>query len=380
MRILLVGEYSRLHNSLKEGLTALGHEVILVGDGDGFKQFPADYSIEPLLSKNRIINILRQALFRIFKYDLAKLERGLRFYSLLKKLRGFDVVQLINEAPIKTTSGFEKKLLARLFKQNKKIFLLSCGIDYISVKYMLDDKFRYSLMDPYHADKSHALHYRYIFDYLSNSHKKLHDFVFANISGVIASDMDYYLPLEGHPKFLGLVPNPINIEKLDYIKPTITDKVVIFLGINRGTYVKKGIPFFEKALDIIKQKYGSKVEVIVAENVPYNTYINLYNKAHILLDQVYAYDQGFNALEAMAKGKAVFTGAEKEFDDYYSLTERVAVNALPNVNSIVAELSYLIENPAEIVAMGKRARAFIEKEHSHILVAGKYLEKWGASE
>jgi hypothetical protein len=31
------------------------------------------------------------------------------------------------------------------------------------------------------------------------------------------------------------------------------------------------------------------------------TYINSYNKAHILLDQVYAYDQGYNALEAMAK-------------------------------------------------------------------------------
>jgi len=380
MRILLVGEYSRLHNSLKEGLIELGHEVILVGDGDGFKQFPTDHSIEPLFSKNRIVNIPRQALFRIFKYDLAKLERGLRFYFLLKKLKGYDVVQLINEAPVKTTPGFEKRLLARLFKQNKKTFLLSCGIDHISVRYMLDDKLRYSLMDPYHADNNNAPHYRYIFDYLSKSHKKLHDFVFANISGVIASDMDYYLPLEGHPKFLGLVPNPINIEKLDYIKSEITDKVIIFLGINRGTYIKKGIPFFEKALEIIKQKYGRKIEIVVAENVPYNTYINLYNKAHILLDQVYAYDQGFNALEAMAKGKAVFTGAEKEFNDYYGLTEKVAVNALPNVNSIAAELSSLIENPAEIIAMGKRARAFIEREHSHLLVAGKYLAKWGMSE
>jgi hypothetical protein len=37
----------------------------------------------------------------------------------------------------------------------------------------------------------------------------------------------------------------------------------------------------------------------------YTTYINSYNKAHILLDQTYAYDQGYNALEAMAKGKVV---------------------------------------------------------------------------
>jgi hypothetical protein len=36
-------------------------------------------------------------------------------------------------------------------------------------------------------------------------------------------------------------------------------------------------------------------------DIPYTTYINSYNKAHILLDQTYAYDQGYNALEAMAR-------------------------------------------------------------------------------
>ena len=38
MKILLIGEFSRLHNSLKEGLLALGHEVVLVNNGDGFKR------------------------------------------------------------------------------------------------------------------------------------------------------------------------------------------------------------------------------------------------------------------------------------------------------------------------------------------------------
>ena len=38
MRILLVGEYSRFHNSLKKGLLQLGHDVILIGDND-FKNY-----------------------------------------------------------------------------------------------------------------------------------------------------------------------------------------------------------------------------------------------------------------------------------------------------------------------------------------------------
>ena len=43
MKILLLGEYSRLHNSLKEGLQILGHHVIIIADGDHFKKFDVDF-------------------------------------------------------------------------------------------------------------------------------------------------------------------------------------------------------------------------------------------------------------------------------------------------------------------------------------------------
>lgn len=375
MRILLIGEYSRLHNSLKEGLIALGHEVTLVSDGDAFKQYPSDYLIAPTLTTKGILNMGRQLFFRIFKHDIAYWERGMRFYNLLPKLKDYDIVQLINEAPIKTVPFFERYLLDKVSAQNKKAFLLCCGIDYTVAKYMLDKKPRYSLMDPYFKDNS-LPEYRYILEYTTPARKKMHDFVYSKVKSVIASDMDYALPLKGNPKFAGLVPNPVNLEKLEYINTEIREKVIIFLGINRANYNQKGIPYFEKALEIIKQKYPDKTEIIVSESLPYNEYIKIYNKAHILLDQVYGYDQGYNALEAMAKGKVVFTGAEKEFMEYYNLTERVAVNALPDVDALVNELSSLIENPEEIKAIGKRARFFVEKEHEYITVAGKYLEKW----
>lgn len=376
MRILLIGEYSRLHNSLKEGLLELGHEVILVSDGDGFKQYPSDFYITPKVLVNRFFNIPRQVFFRIFKYDIAQIERGIKFYRLLSKFKNYDVVQLINEVPIKTDHLFEKFLLNKLIKQNKKTFLLCCGVDYTIVKYMTDKKPRYSIMDPYFKDKSLIGEYRYIFDYVSKKHKKLHDFLYKKVNGIIASDMDYYLPLKGHPKFLGLVPNPVNLSKIEYTELSVNDKIIIFLGINRGTYHKKGIPFFEEALKIIKSKYPDKIEIIVTESIPYNEYIKLYSKAHILLDQVYAYDQGYNALEAMAAGKVVFTGAEKEFTKYYNLSEKVAINALPDTDYLVTELSYLIENPNEIIAISKRARVFIEKEHEHVIVTKKYIELW----
>ncbi|RDI05827.1 glycosyltransferase [Flavobacterium sp. AG291] len=377
MKILLLGEYSRFHNSLKEGLVKLGHEVTLVSDND-FKNYPADIFLYSTIFKdNYILNKIRQGIFRILKLDIAHLEIAFRFYRKRKQFKGFDVVQLINEYPLPSTLYLEAKILKYIFKNNKKTFLSSSGDDYICVNYMLEGKFRYSVLTPCETYPD-ARHCQYTLFYATKSFKKLHDFVFQNIQAVIAGDMDYSIPLEGHPKFAGLIPYPINTEKLQVIDVAspVTSKIVIFHGINNVNYYKKGNYLFEKALEVISEKYNDRVEIITTRSVPYSTYVTLYNKCHILLDQAFSYDQGYNALEAMAQGKVVFTGAEKEFMQHYNLTERVAINALPDVNALVNDLSYLIENPEEIIAISKRARAFIEKEHEHIKVAQKYLEKW----
>lgn len=376
MRILLIGEFSRLHNSLKEGLIALGHEVVIIANGDGFKNFPVDLSTKAKWCETKLGNVPRQIIYRLTKLDIAKLEYGIRFWLHLNKLKDFDVVQLINEAPIQTIPIWERLLLKKVFLQNKKSFLLCCGVDYIVAKHLIDKKERYSIMNPYFENPNSKAEYQFIFEFLTKNHKQTHDLVYQNIKGVIASDMDYVLPLQKHPKFLGLIPNPINTAKINYSEIEITDKVVLFLGINRSTYYTKGISFFEKAIESIRQKYPDKVEVIIAENLPYQEYITLYDKAHIVLDQVYGFDQGYNALEAMAKGKVVFTGAEIEFEKHYNLTEKVAVNALPDVDYLVQELSDLIEHPERIKTIGNRARTFVEKEHDYIKIAKTYLTVW----
>jgi glycosyltransferase involved in cell wall biosynthesis len=376
MRILLIGEYSRLHNSLKEGLELLQNEVVLVASGDGFKNFPSTFSIQPKFCENWVINKIRQGIIRLFNFDVEYLERGLRFFLILKKLKNFDVVQLINERPIQTTSFLEVFLLKRIIKNNKKMFLLSAGVDFLNVRYMMDNPNFKGVLQPYFKNKMLKPAFEYVFLYLKKSHQKLHHFVLENCKGIIASDMDYVIPLQGNTKFLKLIPNPINISALEHKSVEISSKINIFLGINRGTYHQKGIPFFEDALKIISQKYSEKVTIEVVENIPYKEYINKYNNCHILLDQTYAHDQGYNALEAMAKGKVVFTGAEIEFEQNYGLTEKVAINAKPNVDYLVSELSFLIENPSEILKIGAHAKQFIVEDHDFIKVAKQYLETW----
>ncbi|MCB0461781.1 MAG: glycosyltransferase [Flavobacteriaceae bacterium] len=377
MKILLVGEYSRLHNSLKEGLLQHGHEVILLGTGDGFKNFPTDITITDTLFSKPYFKTIAKAFHKVFNIQLIELEYYNKLKKIIPTLKDFDVVQLINEQSFKTSPNLEIQLVTQLLKQNRSVFLLSCGTDYTSVKYALDKKFHYSILTPYFEDISLKKHYRFILKYVSKPYKKLHDFLFSNVKGVIASDFDYHIPLKGNSKYLGLIPNPINTDKIKYKPLKISNKVIIFHGINRMNYIKKGNRFFEEALDIIKNKYSDKVDIVVAENLPYQEYIKAFDSCHILLDQVYAYDQGYNALEAMAKGKVVFTGAEKEWLDYYNLRENtVAINALPDTNDIVSKLEWLIENPSMILEISKNARAFIDSEHNYIRISEQYLKIW----
>jgi len=79
----------------------------------------------------------------------------------------------------------------------------------------------------------------------------------------------------------------------------------------------------------------------------------------------------------LAKGKVVFTGAEKEWLELYNLEEdTVAINALPDAKHIAAKLEWLILNPKKIKDISKNARAFIEKEHHYISIAERYVKQW----
>jgi glycosyltransferase involved in cell wall biosynthesis len=379
MKILLIGEYSRLHNSLKEGLVAQGHEVITLASGDHFKKYDVDYSIHSaFFSGFWLIRKAATLVYKITTIDLEKIERGIRFYFLLPKLKGYNHVQLINSDAIETYPFLARFHYKKVFGNIESRSLLVCGDDTPVIDYLFKKELKYSVLTPYFEDNSLQKKFEFPLKYRTKSYRKTFDWLTENCNSLIASDLDYKIPLEAMGYKPSFIPNPINTDIIALKKLEINTRIVIFLGINRGSYIKKGIPFFEKALALIKEKYNSKVEIIISENISYNKYIELYNRAHILLDQVYAYDQGYNALEAMAKGKVVFTGAETEFTKHYNLTERVAVNALPDVDSLVNELSFLIENPVEILAIGKRARTFIEKEHNYIKISDKYLAVWNS--
>ena len=376
MKILLVGEYNRAHRNIKLGLEDLGHTAKVVGLTDGFKKVKVDIEIKNYFETG-ILKKLKVLFVKLFNIDILSLHLKYQIKSKKQELSSFDIIQFINEAPFGCDRNSQKKLFKLLIGWNKSPFLLSCGTDYICVTHSYNKKFRYSILTPFFDGKGSKKDYSSPLSYLTEQHKKLHDYIFSTIKGVISNDLDYHIPLIGNPKYLGMIPHAIDLSKLNYSTPIIEKKIVIFHGINSFNYYKKGNDIFNDALKIIAQKFPNKVEILITKDLPYKDYIKSFDKAHILLDQVYAYDQGYNALEAMAKGKVVFTGAEKEWLEYYNLEEdTIAINALPNAEEIAKKLEWLILNPEKIIEISIKARQFVETEHDHIKCAQRYLNKW----
>lgn len=380
MKVLLVGEYSGFYNNLKLGLQHLGHQVLHVGRKDAFKQYDIDISLEPVFFGKGIGRFIRKSIHKLTRYDIGAWESYFLFHKHRKLFKDFDVVQIINSYPIQTPLWTEKKLLSFLFKNNKKLFLSACGDDPTYIDFLLSGNLENHILKPYLKNKTLKANYSHSLKFTKDRFKKLHTFVLENVETVIPADFDYVLAYRNHEKSSALIPYPINIDKLRLLTNRVSDKISIFHGINKNNYFKKGNDVFDTALEQIKLKFHDKVIVNQVQNLPYNEYISSYNSCHILLDQLYAQDQGYNALEAMAKGKVVFTGAEKEWREHYKLEEdSVAINAEPNAKKIAEKLEWLITNPDKISEISSNARAFIEKEHDYIQVAKKYVECWSKS-
>ena len=223
MKILLIGEYSNLHNSLKQGLQKKGHEVVLLSSGDGFKNFDSDIIIKSSVFEGKFLKLIAKMIDRLIGISLNEIETFVKAMIIINKLKGYDVVQLINERSFNTSPSLEKILLKYIFKNNDKVFLLACGVDTVSIKYAKEKKFRYSILSPYFENKHLKKEFKHTLKYLKSNYLKLGKFIRDKVNGIISSDLDYHIPYKNSKKYLGIIPNPINTDKLK--KPKSIKKI-----------------------------------------------------------------------------------------------------------------------------------------------------------
>ena len=111
----------------------------------------------------------------------------------------------------------------------------------------------------------------------------------------------------------------------------------------------------------IAHKYPQKVELRIAESVPFDEYEKMMNGSDIILDQLYSYTPSMNPLLAMSKGIICVGGGEEENYDLINEHElRPIINVQPCYDSVYRELEQLIcEKAPRIYKNSSQIRKFL---------------------
>lgn len=371
MKILLMGEYSNVHATLAEGLRKLGHHVTVLSNGDFWKNYPRD------------IDLVRKP------GKLGGIMYMMKLYTIVHKLRGYDIVQLINPMFLELKAERIFPIYQYLRKHNKKVILGGFGMDYYWVSVCCKDKpLRYS--DFNIGDKlrtnTDALKERK--DWLGTEKGRLNQMIAEDCDGIITGLYEYWACYQpSFPQKTTFTPFPIKpqlitpgnsnshtyVENHQVIPLDIPKKVKLFIGINKSRSEYKGTDIMLKAAQAIAKKYPDKTELRIAENIPFAEYVKMMNGSDAILDQLYSYTPSMNPLEAMARGIICIGGGEPEnYEIIHEDKLRPIINVLPNYESVYQELEHLVLHPELVPLLKQQSIEYINKHHDYIKVAKRY--------
>ena len=363
MKILLLGEYSNVHWTLAEGLRSLGHEVCVVSNGDYWKNYKRDISLVRKPGKSGGIRYLIKTL------------------SLLPRLHGYDVVQIINPIFLDLKAERIAPIYRYLKRYNKKIFMGAFGMDafWVEACNKRPHIFRYSDFNIGNREIANEYTRELRSEWEGTAKARLNRETAASCNGIIAGMYEYHTAYkEEYADKLTYIPFPIAAEEMSghYSNDR---KIRFFIGIQKERSIYKGTDIMLRALERVTTEFPEECEIYKAENIPFEQYTRLVNSCDILLDQLYGYSPGMNALLAMSKGKIVVGGAEEECYDI--LGENVLkpmVNVTPDEEDVYRKLRWLIENKGRIATMQEESIQFIEKHHTPAKVAKQYIDFWNS--
>lgn len=379
MKVLLLGEYSNVHATLAKGLRGLGHDVTLISNGDFWKNYPRDIDVRRHGGRLGGVRLMARILW------------------FLPKMRGYDVVQLINPMFFELKAERILHIYKYLRRHNRLMVLGAFGMDYYWVHENITRfPLRYSDFNFGHTLRTDADALKERKDWIGTAKERLNRFIATDCDGIVTGLYEYwacYKPL--FPDKTTFIPFPIEYQKpqectqkpqectqepqdcnhklqISSLKP---QKLKIFIGISKSRSHYKGTDIMLAAAKALEEKYPDKVELRIANGVPFNDYVKMMQGADVILDQLYSYTPAMNALEAMSHGIIVVGGGEEE--NYEILGEkelRPIINVQPNYDSVFNELEQLVLHPERIPVLKGQSVEYIRKYHDHIKVARQYLD------
>lgn len=365
MKILLLGDYSNVHCTLAEGLKALGHECVVASDGDHWKDYPRDIDLKRNMSVAGNIAFL----WRLMK--------------AMPKFRGYDIVQLINPIFLELKAERMAPFYNYIRKYNKKVVLGAFGMDYYWAHvntYIRPLRYSdFNLGDTIRMDAP-AIEFRD--DWVGTTKETTCRQVAEDCDWIVSGLQEYWATYNAVPGLkdkMSFIPFPIKMPEKDAVIRENDGKVRIFVGLSKGRIAYKGIDIMLKAAQDVQKKYPERLELKIADSVPFAQYQQMMNDSDAILDQLYSYTPAMNSLLAMSKGIINIGGGEPENYEILGETElRPIINVAPTYESCFHEIEQLVLHPERIPSLKKQGIEYVKKHHDYIKVAKQYEElyKW----
>lgn len=353
MKILLLGEFSGLHKNLQIGLRGAGHHVDLVSMGDGFKSIYGNI-IPPLPKGYHLWDKLK------FRWD---------YYNFIKKLSGYDVVQIINVTTLIHNWFPSARVLQYLKMNNGKVFLLATGSDAFYWQ-----KARYSLRyGPFEDTLKYDLK-KTSSPFQSRRSLEFNHYIAENVDGIIPTAYEYALGYNQFPNVKKTIPLPISVESIKYSKNYINKKVIVFHGLSR--YGFKGTRHIEEAFNLLNMSAGNKVSFKIRDGLPLGEYLSILSDSNIVIDQVNSYSYGMNAVYAAAMGKTVLSGAEPECLNELEVVNCPIINVRPDANEIQEKILNLLSTQDSLSDLADVNREYVKRVHCCHKISQKYIKSW----
>ena len=369
MKILFVGDYSGFHATLARELRKLGHHCTVVGDGSRCMDTERDIDLSR-----------RPGLFGGFGY-LGKV------FRLWPQFRGYDVVQLINPNFLHLRPGKLRYFLRELKENNGLLGLSLAGSDPVSVKACVEDGlFRYSEFKVGNETTEYVRSTPgIIYKWLNGQMGDHCRFVYENIDCAISALYEYHVASERYLpatllKYAGI---PVDVDALEFreYEPAPDGRLNLMVGIKSEMELFKGTDRLLAAAREVERRHPDRCVVTVARDLPFNQYLRKLDQADVVLDQLYSYTPATNALQAMAMGKIVVSGAEPEYYDFIGEEQlHPIVNVVPDDAQIVDTLEKLVLSSAEeLKARSREGRKFVERHNAARIVAARFVSAWNAA-
>lgn len=380
MRILLLGEYSNVHNTLAQGLRRLGHEVTVASNGDFWKDYPRDIDLQ-----------------RNFGLK-GSLSFSFRLLKALPLMRGYDVVQIINPMFLELKAERLFPLYRYLRRNNGKVVLAAFGMDYYWVKDGDSCSLKYSDFNIGQTLRQDEAAKAERADWMGTEKQRLNQYIANDCDGIVAGLYEYWHAYGEFSSKMQFIPYPVEVPSAcpaanrSSVHDEDKRKLRLFIGISKSRSVYKGTDIMLEAARRLQSTYPERVELQVANGVPFRQYQNMMNMSDCLLDQLYGYTPAMNALLAMSKGIVVIGGGEPE--NYSILDEKelspiINVRPVPNpqsgdvdyelsVESCYLQLEKLVLNPEQLHLLKAQSREYIRRYHDVDKVVKKYEQFYRA--